>query len=274
MKADTIKIGEIFTSRRSGDFKVISEMYRIKHQRYYDVEFIKTGYITSAMEYNIKVGYVNDPYYPTVCGVGYLGKPRDDKTDRKIYFRWKGMINRCYNPNNERYNIYGGVGVTVCERWHCYANFAEDIKFLPGYQDMIDSPHIKYHLDKDILQHGIPSNQKVYSPETCIFVRAPENALQVNIDHHKNKYYNLIYDKRTQTHIVRIKINNVARDLSRYENDIVAANAANHARRIYGLPILNNNIPYISPEEVNAQNLKKLPEMCTIVKKEMVKIIK
>lgn len=116
MKTDTIKIGEIFTSRRSGDFEIISEMYRIKHKRYYDVKFIKTGYITSAMEYNIKVGYVNDPYYPTVCGIGYLGKPIDGKTDRKVYLRWKGMINRCYNPNNKRYNIYGGAGVIVCER--------------------------------------------------------------------------------------------------------------------------------------------------------------
>ena len=149
-------------------------MYRIKHKRYYDVKFIKTGYITSAMEYNIKVGYVNDPYYPTVCGIGYLGKPRDGKTDRKVYLRWKGMINRCYNPNNKRYNIYGGAGVIVCERWHCYANFAEDIKFLPGYNDMINNPHIKYHLDKDILQQGTPINQKIYSPTTCMFVRASE----------------------------------------------------------------------------------------------------
>ena len=72
---------------------------------------------------------------------------------------------------------------------------------------------------------------------------------------------------------IRIKINNVERRLGRYKDEILGANAANHARVIYGLPILNTNIPYISPEEVNAQNLSTLPEMCSIVKKEMVKIV-
>lgn len=40
---------------------------------------------------------------------------------------------------------------------------------------MISHLNIQYHLDKDILQEGIPTNMKKYSPETCMFIPAREN---------------------------------------------------------------------------------------------------
>lgn len=33
------------------------------------------------------------------------------------YNTWRGMIERCCNPNSVGYSRYGGSGVTVCDRW-------------------------------------------------------------------------------------------------------------------------------------------------------------
>lgn len=35
----------------------------------------------------------------------------------RLFKIWTGMKNRCYNPKNYSYAMYGGRGVTVCEEW-------------------------------------------------------------------------------------------------------------------------------------------------------------
>ena len=40
---------------------------------------------------------------------------------------WKSMLDRCNNQNNPAYPNYGGRGIKVCERWHSFENFYEDI---------------------------------------------------------------------------------------------------------------------------------------------------
>jgi hypothetical protein len=37
------------------------------------------------------------------------------------------MIARCYNPNDEKYESYGGRGIEVCRDWHTFKNFAADM---------------------------------------------------------------------------------------------------------------------------------------------------
>lgn len=44
-----------------------------------------------------------------------------------LHNRWKEMMGRCYNPKHPRYADYGGRGITVCERWHIFANFLADM---------------------------------------------------------------------------------------------------------------------------------------------------
>ena len=43
------------------------------------------------------------------------------------YNTWRAMMRRCYKPHDKDYPRYGGVGVTVCVRWHEYIKFAEDM---------------------------------------------------------------------------------------------------------------------------------------------------
>ena len=37
------------------------------------------------------------------------------------------MRQRCLNPNNPKYSVYGGRGITVCERWGDFALFLADM---------------------------------------------------------------------------------------------------------------------------------------------------
>jgi hypothetical protein len=46
----------------------------------------------------------------------------------KTYGSWVSMMRRCHWENqNEKYKVYWGAGITVCERWHDFRNFLEDM---------------------------------------------------------------------------------------------------------------------------------------------------
>lgn len=49
-------------------------------------------------------------------------------TTTRQYDIWRAMLQRCENPNNKKYRIYGGRGIKVCEKWHTFEGFWEDNK--------------------------------------------------------------------------------------------------------------------------------------------------
>lgn len=81
---------------------------------------------------------------------------------------WARMMRRCYSPAyHERYPSY--TDCVVDKRWHKFSVFREW---------MNEQPWDGMHLDKDIL---IPEN-KIYSPETCVFVSAATNNFLTSSD--------------------------------------------------------------------------------------------
>lgn len=48
------------------------------------------------------------------------------------YSVWEGMRARCRNPKDSHFHLYGGKGVSVCERWNSYANFLDDMGRRPS----------------------------------------------------------------------------------------------------------------------------------------------
>lgn len=112
---------------------------------------------------------VNDAEYKT-CYRDNKGK----KYGCPYYERWKSMIKRGYSHKlKEKYPTYKDV--TVCDEWHTFSNFRSWME----KQDWKGK-----YLDKDIIS---PTN-KVYSPETCVFVSNRINCLLLDSGKSRGEY--------------------------------------------------------------------------------------
>lgn len=72
------------------------------------------------------------------------------------YRRWKNMLSRCYNVNNQKKN-HTYKSCSVCEEWVYFSNF----KSWMENQDWEGKV-----LDKDLRL----IDNKIYSPESCLFI--------------------------------------------------------------------------------------------------------
>jgi hypothetical protein len=57
---------------------------------------------------------------------GHTSRVVRDKRSR-AYNIWSKMTQRCNNPNNPKFKIYGGRGISYCKRWESFENFLEDM---------------------------------------------------------------------------------------------------------------------------------------------------
>ena len=54
-------------------------------------------------------------------------------TGSPIFGVWNMMLQRCTNPNNHKYNNYGGRGIRVCDEWKSFAGFYDCVSKLPHF---------------------------------------------------------------------------------------------------------------------------------------------
>lgn len=55
------------------------------------------------------------------------------------YKSWNAMVSRCEHESNASWALYGGRGITVCERWRGdFVNFLEDMGERPSKDHSID----------------------------------------------------------------------------------------------------------------------------------------
>lgn len=78
-----------------------------------------------------------------------------------IYIRWQSMIRRCYNPETDGYDNYGGRGIRVCQSWLKSSSSFIDWALSNGFDELLQ-------LDRK-------DNDKNYSPENCRFVKPKVN---------------------------------------------------------------------------------------------------
>lgn len=131
------------------------------------VEF-EGGYTTHTNWARVLSGNVKNVYDRSVLGVGYLGEGPYKATSPQ-YQSWIGMFHRCYNEKTRNSNLTYAT-CTVSEHWHNFQNFA--LWYENNYYETGEG---KMSLDKDILKKG----NKIYSPETCVFVPEKINGLFV-----------------------------------------------------------------------------------------------
>lgn len=165
MKKD-LSVGNVFSTNGGGDCVIIqySNFDNIL------VEFLDVSkYRVKVRGSDLRKGKVKNLFYPSVCGIGYLGdgefKSRVYNKKTEAYRCWCSMLARCYAPLKcKSKNAYKGC--TVHEDWHNFQVFAKWY-----YNNKFKGQG--YHLDKDILVKG----NKLYSEKTCCLVPREINSL-------------------------------------------------------------------------------------------------
>ena len=76
----------------------------------------------------------------------------------RLYMVWKGMNQRCYNPDHPSYRRYGGRGITVCDEWRSDFQSFYDWAMAAGYDE--NAPRGQCTIDRI-------DNDKGYSPDNC-----------------------------------------------------------------------------------------------------------
>ena len=161
-------VGKEFTTNTSGKCVIIS----YDDSRNVTVMFYKPLFVVKCRMVNLINGKVDNPFYPKHHNIGYMGVGKYTCNDREAYKCWEHMLKRAYDENFlNRHPTYKDV--TVCEEWHNFQNFAK------WYEDnYYEVKGERMELDKDILV----KHNKIYSPDTCVFVPHGINTLFVKSD--------------------------------------------------------------------------------------------
>lgn len=161
--------GKIFLSNDTGYYQIVLAN---------NLDKMKAVFLTTNTEVwvsadQVDYGSVFDRYFPTVCGVGYLGEYstlNEEGDTSKEYSTWRGMLERCYgNKKLEAYKY-----CIVSEEFHNASYFKD------WYNKQVGSHREDFHLDKDILSEDC----KVYAEDVCVLVPREVNSFFVKT---KNK---------------------------------------------------------------------------------------
>ncbi|TJU85615.1 MAG: hypothetical protein E5Y10_24660 [Mesorhizobium sp.] len=76
------------------------------------------------------------------------------------YNTWVGMKDRCYNPQNPKYDRYGGRGIAVCDWWiDSFEHFIADMGLRPGPGYSIDRIENDGNYEPDNCRWATPIEQ-------------------------------------------------------------------------------------------------------------------
>ena len=178
-------VGKILKSKNSGDFKIV----KYNNSRNVDIQFVTTGFETSAQLEHIKNGNVKDPYVASVHGVGIAGAKYPitiNGVHTKEYDLWNSMLKRCYSDAYQKKQpTYKGCKVS--NNFLRYEYFYEWCHIQVGFNNK------DWQLDKDLLVKG----NKVYNESTCVFLPKEINSVLTKSTASRGEYLIGVYWSKT-----------------------------------------------------------------------------
>lgn len=163
-------------------------------------------------------------YHIDGCGCPECGKDSHHKhlmSNSKIYKVHSGIVQRCTNPNNFKYNCYGGRGIGICKNW---------LKFELFYKWAIENG---YKEGLTIERIDVNGN---YEPNNCKWITRREQ-------YYNQRRTNFVYIHGNKISIVELKDRlNIKRGVleyyySRYGSDRVVSylekNYSNELKTLY-----------------------------------------
>ena len=235
-------VGVVCKSLNSGDFKVL----KYNNNKNVVIQFLKTGYETSARLGNIRNGNVKDPHLPSVYGIGVLGTKYPSKVNgvlTKEYELWRSMLKRCYSDAYKKKNpTY--IGCEVSDNFKSYEYFHE------WCHNQIGFGVEGWHLDKDLLIKG----NKVYSENSCIFLPQEINTLLTKSTASRGEHLIGVYwNKKDNAFRAQVGKNKGKQEyLGLFKTEIEAFNAYKQAKEAFVKEQANNWKSEIDPRAYNA----------------------
>lgn len=158
--------------------KMIIVGYRNAHD--IDIYFTEYNWTAKNTRYDyFRNGNISCPYERSVYAVGYLGegeyKCKENGRITRVYTTWHSMLNRCYDDKfYKRRPTYKDCRVS--EKFLNFQNFG-----MWDEENYYKIEGERIALDKDILY----KHNKIYSPETCIYVPERINTLFTKSDNYR-----------------------------------------------------------------------------------------
>lgn len=179
--------------------------------RHCTIKFEDGTLITNANYNSFLKGEIRNYNYKSVYGIGYYGYGKYTSKD-KAYTCWFNMMTRCYNSKYlETRPTY--LQCSVCEEWHNYQHFAEWY-----HNNYYEIPNETMCLDKDILR----KRNKIYSPETCVFVTSLINSIFTKRDNKRGDCCIGISKKNGKYQVYVNKFGKSVKGIHSYDNELDA----------------------------------------------------
>lgn len=236
-------IGSIHKTYEGGSVQVLeyvnASRVLIKHQ---DVH----GHEAWIQSDKLRNGKIKNPYHPSVFSKGYIGVGRHEATKNRkrtpAYVAWLNMLRRCYSLKyHAKHPTY--VGCSVAEEWLSFQNFADWFE-LQCRED-------GWHLDKDLLVEG----NKVYGPETCMFVPSAVNNLFIDAGAVRGAYP-IGVSRHGKGYKARLRKRNKEEHLGYFSTVRQAQVAYSKAKMDHVLDLLETDFRYLPERIKNAIFLK------------------